>query len=522
MEKINYKVTLLAPVLITRDGADDNVTETASYLPGSALIGIFAANYLKKKPMQNAHEDAVFYDWFLGGALSISPAFPFEQDGIGEIIFYPLPSCLRQEKDGNKIYNLLYEQRNNVSELGGFGQLTGQTVIRRELDTKLQFHHARDVSTGSSKKGIFFTYEALLPGQVFCGEIMGEPEKLEEFRKFFGASFEARLGKSKNAEYGKVLIELNEPGDEETGITGGDYFKTMHDLILTFISPGLFLNESGFSAVSKPVVIKYLADYLELETTDFDVTDIYLKQVMVENYLSVWKMKQPAEWALAPGSTVKLEFKTDITKAVKEKILTLARIGLGERKSEGFGRVRINWPIQNEYFLKKRAGLQVEIPDVPLPESAHKIYKGVLREYLLKKLESLALQDIVNYKKHPHNSLLGRLNLTLDSCNTALDFINEINNWKSCALEQLKGCQNSQGNLFDEMCDRKKLQDRLMGQVRVLTAKLEKATGLKFVELTIDSEDFNQLYKKYWRIVWDEIRKQNKLQKTAGGENECR
>ncbi len=77
----------------------------------------------------------------------------------------------------------------------------------------MNFHHARDREKGRPREGMIFTYEAIAKDQTFQGEIRGKFEDLNAFIEVCKSDkFEwiAYIGRSKNAQYGQVKIELSE------------------------------------------------------------------------------------------------------------------------------------------------------------------------------------------------------------------------------------------------------------------------------------------------------------------------
>ena len=126
-----------------------------------------------------------FYKWFLGERLIFVPAFPLIEDDYHNLLFYPLPFSLQRSKEpeNKKVYDLLAEnefERSDASSCNGYGVIDDSLILKYEIETKLYAHHERDHCTGIVKKGIFFYYEALQPGQEFYGEIRGESREIEE------------------------------------------------------------------------------------------------------------------------------------------------------------------------------------------------------------------------------------------------------------------------------------------------------------------------------------------------------
>ena len=126
-----------------------------------------------------------------------------------------------------------------------YSYIYGSSIKAKEPEKVINFHHQRDRLSGHTKDDGMFNYEALAPGQVFKGKIYGDANALADFKEAFSEEFSARLGKSKNAEYGKVEIALSEIIDEDTDITNHD-IKDKDFALLTFISPCILFNKTDF------------------------------------------------------------------------------------------------------------------------------------------------------------------------------------------------------------------------------------------------------------------------------------
>lgn len=519
MKCLRYRVTLLSPVIIHSAAGDENMTATGRFIPGNALIGVFAARYLMKKPVPNVHLDSQFYQWFLEGGLIFTPAYPVVDDGGKNKYLYPLPLSLRQEKRGAKpqerlqIIDALIEPDQSYSEIvGGYGDIFYETVYRDEVAVTFHAHHERERESGTSKKGIFFYYEALEAGQEFQFEIRGNEDLVEAFSHFFESEFEARLGKSRNAEYGRVLIHKS---PNTSSIPA--FSNKGNELILTFISPCILRNQMGYPDLSIGYIKTYLAEVLGIDTEEILIDKAYLREATIETYLSVWRMKRPAERALAPGSVVKIYF-GQVDDKLLERVSLLQANGLGERRNEGYGQVKINWlhPSDGKYILETPNKEKRKKPDGPMPDTVRPIFQEVFWFHLNLQAKHEALIDYKLYSNRPKNSLLGRLQVALTNHHKKEEFITEVTSWGLTAKEALTGCVSEAGhNLLDEMKDDRRINQVLQNfKEEIKTAMtVEQLEGLGLGDNGLRTNDvlIYPLYQTYWRTVLDEMRKQNKL-----------
>jgi len=94
-------------------GGDMNMVSTKDYIPGTTILGIFAARYVKEKNKlnNNVHEDETFYNWFLNGKLKFSNAYLTIYNEETEIELLPTPLSIQKEKaDETNILNLIMNE----------------------------------------------------------------------------------------------------------------------------------------------------------------------------------------------------------------------------------------------------------------------------------------------------------------------------------------------------------------------------------------------------------------------------
>jgi len=518
MKALQYKVKTLAPVVISATSGDANLTGTLDYLTGSSMLGVFASKYQaagKEKATGGSaglHRDEKFYRWFLRGGLSFGNAYLAVPDEENEYLFYPTPMSLQQDKEERIIYNLTLID-DNVEETrypGGFSRLADNRLIYETPQKKLYFHHTRkNRLKGRSEDGDIFHYEALNEGQLFVGRILGAEEDLKEFRTLLGPRFLARVGRSKNTQYGRVeivLAEIVEPvEDDQTELTVAD-----NTVVLTFLSPVILRNRYGFPEVSVGILREYLAG--ALGTEDFTIKECYARTELVENFISVWQLKRPEEKALAAGSTFKLIFEREPDSQLRQTIKDLCRDGLGERTNEGFGRLTVNLAAEKWYSKEKLKPGKPEKPGGLLPEEAKTIFKNIVYQNLETRMAKEAVEKSEEFfaeKKKPlPNSLLGRLKLILGESGNIDEFCKRINNLRDTARDKLAGYRTKNESLYNVLRDCG-LPD--WGQFCLnIGNNIDSLAQLAGLKLEADQEIKDSLFRKYWLVFFRNTRKLNK------------
>jgi hypothetical protein len=72
---LNIQIRLLSPVIISSYVPDNNLTGTLGHIPASSVLGLFAAKYISKEKLEDAHNDSNFYNWFLRNDIIFTNAY---------------------------------------------------------------------------------------------------------------------------------------------------------------------------------------------------------------------------------------------------------------------------------------------------------------------------------------------------------------------------------------------------------------------------------------------------------------
>ena len=540
MYSLEYSIETLSPLLLSDSneaGGDAVMVKTMTYVPGTALLGVLAAKYIASelaaniKKVMAAHEDDDFYNWFLRGDIVFSNAYLCGHDERGERIkFYPVPPSLQRPKvptaeTEKTVYNLAKKEKTEIEgqlkSLQGYCHLQAGQIIIKEAEKIINFHHYRqDRLKGHSVSGGIFNYEALAAGQLFMGKIYGSKNDLDKLKKMVGNKLPAQLGRSRQTQYGQVEIEFGAVKkyevDKDARASSSECKVNGDEVVLTFTSPVILLNEFGFPAVSVQILEKYLQDALKTSETsksDFTVESYFGRAVNIENHLAVWKLKKPLDRALSGGSTYVLKFKNGIDAEIEEKLRQLEYSGLGERKNEGFGQLLLDWAISEQYQQKKiESAKPPQKPTGEKPLLVEEIFSALVREDIWKTVTVMALEDENRYKNKSKlsNSLLGRLELILAKAVTRKSFLVEIGKMRDTAREKLEACRdnNSKQTLYKVLIEGK------TPEWQILFSRLSKSTGkvMSEVNFKLDEQEElkDELYNKYWQTFFRAVRRSNK------------
>lgn len=512
MYALDYRVTLLSPTIVTSYSSDENMVRTLDYIPGSSVLGLFASKYIRQKGITEAHEDEVFYNWFLRGDIKFLNGYILIEDEYDTWNTLPIPLSIQKEKTGNKIVNVSRKDTRDIQtkRLNGYGRFNSTYVSVADLKKKINFHHARSSRLkGISDDGNIFNYEYLMPGQKFQGHIKGSREVLQNFKDMFGDHILGRIGKSKGAEYGQVEIELTDIYELEfdTDILNNSLWEKERSVFITFISPCIILNKFGTSDPSLYNLNCYLKKVFG-PNIDFTVENSVINPIFIENYLAVWNMKRPTEYAIDCGSTIKIKFKDFTEEDLIDALLRLENEGLGRRKNEGFGQIKINIAPYEEY-IESTNKIEIQKPAGYVPNIVKEIFMSAIEDGIIELAKKEALLDIEDYYSYPKNALLSRLRLILN-ISSSEKFSDEVKKFSKPAVMQLKACINETGvTLYQTFTkDSIKIVDYILGNKTAVQDQLIREIGLE--DLYEDAELRDKICRTYYVTLIDQMRQKNK------------
>ncbi|WP_029689276.1 RAMP superfamily CRISPR-associated protein [Thermoanaerobacter sp. A7A] len=421
IKKLSYKITTLSPIVLAKEIGEQNTINTEKYIPSTTVRGLFASKFIKRFNLGNAaHKDDNFYNLFLKNEILFTSAYPFKKDKT----YYPALYLHKEKGDNsNQVYNILEKvpEKIKTKPVNKMVCYSADKIYYHNVPTTFYFHNARDREKGHSIGEEIFYYEAINEGEEFKGFIIGDEGYLEEIKRIFGDKFNSFIGRSKSAQYGLVNIEF---GDLEDTY---DLEDVENEFIIVATSPIILYNEWGFSDISVKALENYLKKHFDCDIT---VEKIVARTEYVENFISVWKMKNTRELAYSPGSAFKI--KIERCNDLKEKLNSLSIYGFGEKTELGFGRVNVYSSLGESYESK----YDKEDGD-----------KGIILQYSKSILENIVKQkaeEILKFKAFEKAKEFSNKKYTLNISNNLIGRlegmlfeINKFDDWKT-KLEELE------------------------------------------------------------------------------------
>ena len=521
---MKFQIITKAPVLLTRIVGNTYILNTEKYIPGSAIRGMLANHFLNIHNLsrKTAHEDPEFYRWFLKGDIIFTNGYITDSDDSKQVVCYPTPFSIEKEKygDDSEFFDGLWEEtdEDETTKVGDYCYIESGLLYNTNVKTSLNFHHARDRKSNTPKEGEFFNYEAILPEQTFTGMIIGSRENLGKLYDKIGREFTAYLGRSRNAQYGKVeftflsnapelfQIELENVPHEESELNTGE-------TSLTLLSDTIIYDQNGNASTD----LRLLEERLNAK-----ILKAFMKTSSVENFVSVWRLRRPSEICFSAGSC----FLIEVTEENKKHLLQLQREGIGERRNEGFGRFVLGWQQESKYEKYEFSIRHVSKPKEQIAPSTRDLLHHTIKTHLFLAVE---LQAITNASKFmdenrpnrglPSKSLIGRMEMLIQRYPNQVDFSNFLkNDLLGLAKDQLKRCRSRDlgitlyGHLETYQINRESIGEILKKQDYSKLLDLGRESEIHF---DFDDPDLhNDLYNTYIRTLFSAMRKLQKVEKS--------
>ena len=364
MKPLRIQFTLKEPVLLAGMNTDQNTSSTFNHITGSVIRGAAISRYMNElnRPVNPADADCrrLFFD----AQTCYLNAYPL----FGQSRTLPVPLSWKTTKyPKSDAYDIAYEdpgdsQLKPITKPFCHYDGNGSTylvlpVIETNIHTARTRHFGRAMAqdklnsilkgkTGDSyNPGAIFRYIALTPDQTFESVIFCQDDDESLIKKLLtGYLF---IGRSHSAGYGLVHGKLMNTPKNWTE-TGQDTLEIEDTITLTLLSNVILRDDTGNTSVCgstmEHVIQRMVHPELKLQKSIFTGE-------LTGGFNRKWGLPLNQESAFKMGSVFKFtmehvsrDAKTDVLKKLGE----LIQSGIGERRSEGFGRLAVNWHGETE------------------------------------------------------------------------------------------------------------------------------------------------------------------------------
>ena len=392
MRKIPLTIEALSPLVLTAGSQGAILTESGDAISGAIVRGMIAARFIEAQNLDRAaHESEAFRRLFTG-ALKFSAAYPSK----GGESAMRLPLSLQKDKLSSALADLSASDGTALKgykPLKGCGIVRGAAIERVETAKNISLHMSRDEDgerlAGKSTEGGIYSYESLLPGQAFCGEIVGEAADIQELLTSIDCedgAFLSQIGKSRSTQYGLCRIALDAPAPLEP-LAQSLLSSTLR---LRLATP--LLSDAAFSRNAREVLDEeFLAPLKEsAESDDFSLGRIFAASASASNFVGVWNMRRPTQFGLDAGSIFELRKDSPWTARDAAALAAILAEGAGSRTEEGFGRLAL-WTVDAPTLFEATQKRPERRP--VKSERARAIVRAVLRRRIAQSVRLAAYKD---------------------------------------------------------------------------------------------------------------------------------
>ena len=382
-------VRSLSPLALHDGRSRAQFTPGLDYIPGSALRGAAAAHYLR-----TYGKDEAFHALFVADQSSFADLLPAMRELPGRLL--PATACLCKRHGWDHTESLtdsllrlaLVEEMENTAPVDDVrwkhcpapdcgqerdraaGYATpnnAQIKVTSRLLTGTSIHRA----TGMVESGMLFSQEVLGEGQFFRGtvRIAGGEEAAGGLRARLEALLPVgerlRVGAARSRGLG--LVEVTDWRDPWAGLSldsrWSQFKRAMAALWKAYeAKPGeacfsitlesdLLLRDPAQRPITRLAEQEDVAELIGLEGVT--LSRHVLRPTTVRGWNAQQGLPKETEPALGRGSVLFFRITTADEAAVRQQLAAIEAEGLGRRRSEGFGRVRVCDPFHYTFVLQE-------------------------------------------------------------------------------------------------------------------------------------------------------------------------
>lgn len=329
MKQKFFSLTLLSDIVLQKSSNTQGKNESRDFINGSVILGIVAKHY-----DEFSNPFAIFHS----GAVRFGEAKPL----ISGKISHKIPLCFfapKEAKDLREVYNALFCDFaiKSLQELQ-LRQIRSGYINEDLQKAELKYRYTQKVNlqAKSTKDNQMFGYEAICEGAVF-GFVVEFDESvpnddIEKITQILcGTHF---IGKSKNAEYGEVLIQsINDfrHAKHDLNLNAQDFSQNFGEIAL-YVASSLALFDN-----TMPTFIPN-AKNLGLDSAQILWEKTHIKTKIHTPYNQKRKAKDSTRLIIEQGSVIMLH---NLSQSDKDKLKS-GRILCGGFLSEGYGEILVN------------------------------------------------------------------------------------------------------------------------------------------------------------------------------------
>ena len=325
MRQRDFKVTFLSDIVLHGSSNSEGNIETLDFITGSSFLGMVAKNYDEFAKTFDT------FDIFHSGKVRFGEATPYFENKTT----YKVPFCFfapKLDSDKKEVKNNHFIDYDNQTELDKqYKQIRSGYITSNfdyiNLDHTYSQKAAYDKENRKSKDSSMFGYKAIKKGATWKFTIKFDKDLDEKIEKQVVENIlgEKYLGKSKTAQYGKILIEELKDFKEEN-------LENLNPKEITYV----YINSSLalFNANGMPTFEPTIENLgLTNASINWEKTQIRTKKYTSYNFKR--QTNDYTRLVIEKGSVIAL-------KNASNEDINILKNGIGGYLNEGYGEVLIN------------------------------------------------------------------------------------------------------------------------------------------------------------------------------------
>ena len=325
MRQRDFKVTFLSDIVLHGSSNSEGNIETLDFITGSSFLGMVAKNYDEFAKTFDT------FDIFHSGKVRFGEATPYFENKTT----YKVPFCFfapKLDSDKKEVRNNHFIDYDNQAELDKQYKQIRSGYITSNFDY-INLNHtysqkaAYDKENRKSKDSSMFGYKAIKKGATWKFTIKFDKDLDEKIEKQVVENIlgEKYLGKSKTAQYGKILIEELKDFKEEN-------LENLNPKEITYV----YINSSLalFNVNGMPTFEPTIENLgLTNASINWEKTQIRTKKYTSYNFKR--QTNDYTRLVIEKGSVIAL-------KNASNEDINILKNGIGGYLNEGYGEVLIN------------------------------------------------------------------------------------------------------------------------------------------------------------------------------------
>lgn len=400
MRELELVLKTRSPLVLRASRTQIQFTPTRTHIPGTAIRGALAQHYLRSG---GAADDDRFQTLFVRGTVSYGPLFPDKslkgKDGDEPTLFpgRPLPASavgckrfpkrhvaaigdivLRSEVSDERPRAIRdratcpecarrYPDRdpNPRVRLNGY-YAEDETMMLFSPDRRMLTSVGINRATNTASQSRLFSVEALEEMQTFRGHIRihsddgDEIDALVEALRRLAPGDELRLGRGRSRGKGRLQVcawdddAVKSPSLEERLTKFNDTVRALWQQYDATIDYDYFTLTLESPAIVRDARLRPVQpEALDADTVGLPVgverRGAWADTTVVQGWNAAWRLPKPDMPAIDTGSVFLFHAPTAMRDAVLDRLHEIDSSGIGERRVEGFGRVRVCDPFHYRF-----------------------------------------------------------------------------------------------------------------------------------------------------------------------------